>query len=83
MSDTLRQIKGSSSSWVSDTFPDLGAFTWQVGYAAFSVSYSKIDSVKHYLAIQAEHHQSVTFQDELREFLRKHDIAFDEQYMWD
>ena len=83
MSDAVRQIKGSSSRWITDTFPDLGGFAWQVGYAAFSVSYSKIDSVKHYLAIQAEHHQTVTFQDELRAFLQKHDLAFDEQYLWD
>jgi hypothetical protein len=25
----------------------------------------------------------VTFQDELRQFLRHHDIAFDERYVWD
>jgi REP-associated tyrosine transposase len=83
MADAVRQIKGSSSRWISDTFPGLGAFAWQTGYAAFSVSYSQIDTVKHYLATQAEHHQTVTFQDELRAFLRKHDLAFDEQYMWD
>jgi putative transposase len=83
MSDALRQIKGSSSSWIHETFPDLSGFAWQVGYAAFSVSYSQIDSVKQYLATQAEHHRTVSFQDEFRTFLRKHDLAFDERYVWD
>jgi REP element-mobilizing transposase RayT len=83
MSDSLRQIKGSSSSWIHDTFPDLSGFAWQTGYSAFSVSYSQLENVKHYLAIQAEHHRTVTFQDELRAFPRKHNLASDEQYMRD
>ena len=83
MSDILRQIKGSSSRWISESFPDLQAFAWQAGYAAFAVSYSHLQNVRNYIATQAEHHRTVTFQDEFRAFLRKHDIEFQEQYMWD
>jgi len=39
--------------------------------------------VKHYIVGQEEHHRKVTFQDELRVLLRKHEIEFDERYLWD
>ena len=83
VSDVLRQIKGSSSKWIHETFPELGGFAWQAGYAAFAVSYSHIDTVKQYIATQADHHRTVTFQEEYREFLRRHNIEFDERYLWD
>jgi putative transposase len=83
MSDTLRQIKGGSSKWIHESFPDLGGFAWQAGYAAFAVSYSHIETVKQYIATQAEHHRTVTFQEEFLAFLRRHDFEFDERYLWD
>ncbi len=32
---------------------------------------------------QPEHHRKQTFQEEYREFLQRHHVEFDEQYMWD
>ncbi|MHC5159175.1 MAG: transposase, partial [Planctomycetota bacterium] len=58
-------------------------FSWQNGYGAFSVSSSRVDSVKRYIAGQKEHHRTVTFQEEFLEFLRKYDVQFDERYLWD
>jgi REP element-mobilizing transposase RayT len=83
MSDVLRQIKGSSSRWIHETIPELHGFAWQTGYAAFAVSYSHLETVKHYIATQADHHRTVTFQEEFLAFLRRHDFAFEEQYLWD
>jgi REP element-mobilizing transposase RayT len=83
VSEALRLIKANSSKWVHETFPEHQAFAWQAGYAAFSVSYSSLPSVKGYLATQEEHHRTVTFQDEVRDFLRRHQIEFDERYLWD
>ncbi|HZV03915.1 MAG TPA: IS200/IS605 family transposase [Gemmataceae bacterium] len=82
VSGALRVIKTNSSKWVHETFPDHHAFAWQTGYAAFCVSYSGLESVKHYIASQAEHHRTVSFQDELRTFLRRHQMEFDERYLW-
>jgi hypothetical protein len=59
------------------------AFQWQQGYGAFAVSFSNLPPVKSYLASQAEHHRERDFKDEFRELLRRHDIAWDEQYVWD
>ena len=32
-------------------------FAWQGGYAAFSVSHSKVSAVSEYIRIQKEHHK--------------------------
>ena len=32
---------------------------------------------------QEEHHRKMTFQDEFRALLRRHNIEFDERYVWD
>ncbi|MDB5296431.1 MAG: Transposase like protein [Phycisphaerales bacterium] len=81
--DAVRVLKANSSGWVHRTFPDRRSFAWQAGYAAFTVSRSGLEDVRRYIANQEEHHKSVSFQDEYRAFLRKHDIEFDERYVWD
>ena len=83
ISDFLRALKASSSGWVHDNFPGAAEFKWQIGYAAFTVSHSAIESVKAYIANQEEHHRQMSFQDELRALLKRHEIEFDEKYIWD
>ncbi len=83
LSDVVRQIKSSTSRWIHETIPGLHGFAWQAGYGAFTVSYSHIDRVKEYIATQAEHHRTITFQEEYLAFLRRHDLEFDERYLWD
>jgi hypothetical protein len=46
------------------------------------VSQSNLEQVTEYIANQEEHHRKMTFEDELRTLLRKHEIAFDERYVW-
>lgn len=82
-SEMVGELKSISSGWIHDEFPHLKDFYWQQGYAAFSVSLSGIDAVAAYIENQAEHHRVKSFQEELREFLGKHGIDFDERYMWD
>ncbi len=81
--DFLRVIKTNSSKWVHETFADHRDFAWQNGYGAFSVSRSNDDAVRQYISNQAEHHRRTTFQEEFREFLRRHEIPYDERYIWD
>jgi REP-associated tyrosine transposase len=83
ISDTVRDIKSLSSGWVHDAFPRSSDFAWQSGYAAFSVSYSGLGAVRSYLSGQAEHHRGKTFQEEYLEFLKRHDMEYDERYIWD
>ena len=51
--------------------------------SAFSVRPSQLDVLLRYVETQEEHHRSRTFQEEYREFLRKHSVEYDERYVWD
>lgn len=78
----MRVVKGRSSTWVHETFPDCGLW-WQTGYGAFSVSHSALPAVSEYIERQEEHHGKQSFQDEFRLLLRKHGLDPDEQHMWE
>jgi REP element-mobilizing transposase RayT len=83
LSDLVKELKRQSSVWLKTKYPEREAFTWQSGYAAFSVSHSQEPVVQKYIANQEEHHRQTTFQEEIREFLQRHDVDFDERYVWD
>ena len=74
---------GLSNLWLQEQGPDYADFQWQGGYADFSVSQSNLEEVKQYIAGQEEHHRKLSFQDELRALLRRHEIEWDERYVWD
>jgi len=78
----IQLIKGGSSLWIHDTFPNYKSFTWQEGYGAFTISISKIDNTINYINNQKEHHSIKTFQEEYLSFLKKHNIEYDERYIW-
>jgi len=78
----LQLIKGGSSKWIHDTFTEHKHFSWQEGYGAFSVSISQIQETVAYIKRQEEHHQRKSFQEEFLSFLIKHNIAYDERYVW-
>jgi putative transposase len=79
----IEQIKKVSSKWIKALDTRYRGFFWQRGYGAFSVSPSQLDSVLEYVNQQREHHRTRTFQEEYRDFLRKHGVDFDERYVWD
>ncbi|NOS70341.1 MAG: transposase [Verrucomicrobia bacterium] len=79
----VKELKRISNGWLKEHGRDYADFEWQGGYADFSVSQSNLEPVKQYIASQEEHHRKTTFQDELRTLLRKHEIEFDERYVWD
>ncbi len=83
VSDIVGKLKANSSKWVHETFPEHAAFRWQLGYAAFSVSASQKEPVLKYIAGQEEHHRAVSFQDELLAFLKRHEIEYDERYVFE
>ena len=76
----LQLIKTNSSKWVNER-PDAsrGGFAWQPGYAAFTVSASKIPEVREYILNQEEHHRKMSFQEELMELLRRHGVDYEEK----
>lgn len=81
-SSAAQFLKGGSSGWVHTEFDELKRFAWQDGYGAFSVSKSLIDGVTDYIVNQREHHKKQSFEDELRELMRLHEIDYDERYLF-
>jgi putative transposase len=74
----VQLIKGNSSKWIHETFPQLSTFEWQEGYGAFSVSVSGVEATVSYIENQDKHHQRKTFQEELKSILDKHGIAYED-----
>jgi len=79
----VEEVKASSSRWMKTRGEAFAGFGWQNGYGVFGVSVSNIDQVRRYIENQREHHREVSFQEEYREFLRRHGIGFDERFVWD
>ncbi len=79
----VQELKTSSSHWLKTLSPDLSDFSWQRGYAVFSVGPTDLESLTHYIDTQEEHHRKRDFQSEYRAFLVKYGVDFDERYIWD
>ncbi|MDX6496962.1 MAG: REP-associated tyrosine transposase [Blastocatellia bacterium] len=78
----VKELKRVSNLWLKQQH-SIRAFEWQGGYADFSVSASNLETVKKYIANQQHHHRKMNFQDELRKLLRRHEVDWDERYIWD
>ena len=83
LSEMLGKLKANSSGWVHREFPAKRAFAWQTGFAAFSVSLSQKQAVLDYIAGQEEHHRKLSFKEEFIAFLQKHEVEYDERYIWE
>ena len=79
----MQLIKGGSSKWVHETFPDQRLFAWQTKYGAFSTSVSQLDGIINYIETQEEHHRKMSFQEEFLALLKKHRIEYDDRYLWE
>jgi REP element-mobilizing transposase RayT len=80
ISDCARSIKANTSRWIHERFDGLKDFAWQEGYSVFSVSKSNLPQVVRYIQNQRDHHKIVTFEDELKSFLKKHQIEYNPKY---
>lgn len=84
VSKLINTLKASSSKWVKTCSPHFEKFSWQNGYGTFSVSQSAFENVVKYIKNQKEHHgKGVSFQEEYRYLLNKHQLEYNEKYLWD
>jgi len=77
----VEAVKKGSSKWMKQQ--GVPQFAWQAGYAAFSVSESQKVAVIRYIEQQEAHHKRQSFQEEVRAFLTRHGVTYDERYVWD
>ena len=81
VADFIGQLKALASGWIHRTYKDLALFSWQDGYAAFTVSPSVLPAVREYIERQKEHHGNADSLSELRNLLKKHDVPFEDAYL--
>ncbi len=83
VSDTVHDIKRSSSLFINSERLCLGKFSWQEGYGGFTYSRSQIADVYKYIENQDLHHYKRTFRDEYLTLLSENEIDFDQQFLFD
>ena len=81
LSDLVKDIKISSSEFIkaNKLFPAFNG--WQEGYGAFTYSIKEKQILINYIKNQEEHHKKVSFKEEYMDFLKEHDILFEEKYL--
>jgi putative transposase len=79
--DLIKQVKGSTSHMINQKKLCQGKFSWQDGFAAFSVSQSKVRDVVSYIGRQKEHHARKTFVQEWEAFEQAHAYMWEKQQM--
>jgi REP element-mobilizing transposase RayT len=83
ISKVVGGLKKSSTDWLRERSSRYAGFHWQSGYGVFSVSQSAVDTVRRYIRNQRQHHRGKSFMDEYRAMLEKHEIEYDERYVWE
>ena len=83
VSSTVQLLKQNSSRWNNKQELVQCKFQWQRGFGVFSVSKSLTPNVSSYLKRQRKHHSTQSFDDEYLETLRKHEIEFDERFVFE
>ncbi len=81
--DLVRDIKTASTSFINEHKWNKFKFYWQEGYGAFSYSKSQIGNVCRYIENQADHHKKRSFKEEYLDFLKKFNVDYNEQYLFD
>ncbi|MFZ0064286.1 MAG: transposase [Pyrinomonadaceae bacterium] len=83
IADAVNAMKANSSRWVHEEILKRRGFALQEGYGAFSVNKSSEQRVIDYILNQEAHHKRYSFKREFVTLLRKHEIEYDERYLWD
>ncbi len=82
-SNFVKTIKAHSSHWMKEQGKQYAQFYWQDGYAIFSVGRNDVNRLVAYIKNQKEHHRKKTFKNEYLDYLRIHEIEYNEEYLWD
>lgn len=83
IADLMRDVKSNSSNFINKKGWVRGKFAWQAGYGAFSYGRSQVEDVYRYIQNQEEHHRKRSFKEEYLEMLRKFEVEYIDQYLFD
>jgi len=80
VSDFMKELKEYSSKWMK-TNPNFSEFEgWATSFAAFTYNLNDKQTIIDYIKNQKEHHKTVSFEEEYRNFLIENGIEIDERY---
>jgi putative transposase len=83
VSETVHDLKRSSSMFINQNGLCKLLFGWQKGYGAFSYSKSQIQAKYDYISNQEIHHKKWSFQEEYLKLLKEFEIDYQEKYLFD
>ncbi len=78
-SRAIQWLKGSSSQWIQETFPEQQGFGWQRGFGAFSIGVSEFKRTAEFIENQDKHHRRKSFDEEYSGIIRKNALDYDER----
>jgi len=82
-SDLMRVVKSESTKFINKKFFPTNHFSWQVGYATFSLRENESHIMKNYILNQKEHHSKKSFKNEFVGFLKENEIEYDEKFLFE
>ena len=68
----MQLIKGESSYWLNKNTDSRQKLIWQKEYFAVSIGESQVETVKHYIQNQEQHHKKKTWEEEYQEFIKNY-----------
>ena len=78
----LELLKKDSSKWMKTQ--NVIDFKWQGGYAAYSVSQSKVEHTIKYIENQKIHHKKMTFEQEIEKFMIQYQVTqYSKDFFWE
>ena len=83
LSDTVQVLKTESTNFIKEKHFTPFRFQWQEGFGAFSHARKDLDKVVKYILNQPEHHQKQSFNAEYLALLRRFDIDFKSEYLFE
>jgi len=81
--DLVEDIKTSSNAFIKHNGFCPFKFNWQTGYGAFSYGRSQRSAVIKYIDNQELHHRKKTYREEYLERLRKFEVEYKDEYLFD
>jgi len=72
ISDIMQLIKGESSFWINRNRLTRIKFEWQDDFYSISIGMSQLEPLRNYIRNQPEHHQTISFEEELEKIIQEY-----------
>ena len=74
ISDIMHKIKGESSFWINKNKLTRLKFEWQDDFYSVSIGMSQLENLRKYIRNQEQHHQKISFQEELDSLIEEYKL---------